>query len=118
MVSEKNWKILEKELLNAELNSDVNELAMSLFMASPKESEDLIADFCRSVMILGWNKETKNIFLSITEYVNLILKDKGKKRKDELSKKIKDELDELVLNYGEQKYSDEPLYQKFVLKKK
>jgi DNA-binding transcriptional regulator YhcF (GntR family) len=110
---------------------DLNILLMDFLTFSPDETKELVTDYVRTVMLIGFNDKTKDLFNLVWKYVAIInFKNDLKKCYeydielyfDEKIKQIKDEinliLDNLVINYGEEKYSQEALYQKFVRHKK
>ena len=120
--------LLKKSLQN---NENVNIQMMDLIMLSPDETKDLVTDYARTVMLLGWNFKTKELFNIVWKYIaivnfkneiknyfnydiNIYFKNKIEDYEHEINKI----LDDLVIQFGDEKFSQEPLYQKFVKRKK
>ena len=123
--------LLRKSLLEQSKVENINIYMMDLIMLAPEQTKDLVTDYARAVMLIGWNHKTKELFNLIWKYIAIVnlkndiqqfydynidiyFKEKIEEVKSEASKI----LDSLVTSYGDQKYSQEPLYQKFVQHKK
>jgi DNA-binding transcriptional ArsR family regulator len=121
--------LLKKSLQKKSEN--VNLEMMDLIMLSPDETKELVTDYARAVMLLGWNFKTKELFNLIwkyiatvnfkndlKEYFNYDLDIYFKNKIEEYKSEAEKILDDLVIHFADKKYSQEPLYQKFVKHKK
>ena len=89
-----------------------------IMMALPKDAADLVSDFIRASMVLGWDS-TRHLLGRIIEYVSLTKANvNADARIKSLEEEIGAELDRLVFSYTNRKYADDPLYQKWVLGRK
>ena len=97
----------------------------------PKETLDLVTDFARATMLLGWEKTRSIFFSSLWKYISLVnfkeslrtyygdeieeyLKDKIEEKKQE----AEEQLDQVIFGYTDAKYSRDELYQRWVKQKK
>jgi hypothetical protein len=104
---------------------------LELLKVVPKETLDLVTDFARATMLLGWEKTRSIFFSSLWKYISLVnfkeslriyygdeieeyLKDKIKERKQE----AEEQLDQVIFEYTDAKYSQDELYQRWVKQKK
>lgn len=123
--------ITKKALRSINSKDDLNIILMDFLKFVPDETKELVTDYVRAVMLIGWDDKTKNLFDLIWKYVAIInFKNDLKKYYDydidlyfdEKVKEIENEIDlilnNLVINYGDSKYSQEALYKKFVMHKK
>lgn len=125
--------LLKKTLQEKSFGAEVNVEMMELIMFVPKETQELVTNYARSVMLLGWNHKTNELFNLVWKYVAIVnfkedlknnnyfdydidvyFKDKIEEKRSEASKILND----LVSGWGDERYSQEPLYQKFVKHKK
>lgn len=123
-----------KEIISISFNENkeiINLLLMDFLMLSPSEVKDLVTDYIRAVMLIGWEVKTREVFDEVWEVIAIINFKNSLKSQYSYSldvyfdDKIKEKVDEvnlildnLVSSYGDKKYSQEPLYQKFVMQKK
>ena len=129
--SNKELYLLKKSLLQKPYGENINLDMMDLIKLSPDETKDLVTDYARAAMLLGWNHKTKELFDLVWKYIAIVnykedLKDYFSydislyfnKKIEDVKSEVGKILDNLVSNYGDEKYSQEPLYQRFVKHKK
>ena len=122
---------LKKLLLDKSFEKNVNLEMMDLIKLAPEQTKDLVTDYARAVMLIGWNHKTKELFNIIWKYIAIVnFKNDIKQFYDydieiyfkQIIEEVKSEaskiLTSLVTSYGDQKHSQEALYQRFVQHKK
>lgn len=104
---------------------------LELLKVVPKETLDLVTDFARATLLLGWEKTRSIFFSSLWKYISLVnfkislkyyygdeieeyLKHKIEERKQE----VEEQLDQIIFEYTDSKYSQDSLYQRWVKGKK
>ncbi len=67
-----NKLYLTKENLLSTQDTKPNEILMDLIKYSPKESIEATTDFVRAVLLVGWDRETKECFNDLWKYITMI----------------------------------------------
>ncbi|MCC7574859.1 hypothetical protein KO361_04675 [Candidatus Woesearchaeota archaeon] len=125
--------LLKKSLKDFSFEDNVNIHMMDLIMLVPEETKELVTDYARSVMFLGWNHKTRELFNLVWKYIAVVnFKEDLKNNKyfdydisiyfnkkiKECELEISNILDDLIISRGEQKHSQDILYQRWVKHKK
>lgn len=119
--------LTKQELISTSFNRDINMILMDLVKYSPDETNELVTDFVRTTMLIGWNETTRNCFDILWNYIATYMFKQTLKNIDsfyfeekleQLKKEADAEIDNLLNIYIEPKHSQDKLYQRWVKKKK
>lgn len=100
---------------------------LELLKLVPKEAIDITTDFARATLLLKWEKTRDIFFTSFWRYISLVnfkgslrdyygedieeyFKDKIEERRQELG----EQLDKVIMEYADAKFSQDELYQRWV----
>lgn len=126
--------VAKEKLLETSFTTDkelLNDITIDLIKFSPKEAIEITTDFFKAIQLMGWNEKTRTAFTALWEYITSIIfkrelqeiynydltlyfENKINSKKEEAQKIIKD----IVDNFVESKYSQDPLYQRWKKRRK
>ncbi|MBN1214552.1 MAG: helix-turn-helix transcriptional regulator [Candidatus Lokiarchaeota archaeon] len=122
--------IIKEKLSEIENKEELNIILMDLVKAVPQETMEIVTDFVRTTLLLGWNT-TRNYFDIFWKYVTLArLKESIKfyydyninlyldSQIESAKKEIKTTIKSLLEHYMDSKYSQDKLYQRWVKERK